>query len=283
MADEKDITKYADNFAEFSEKLIEQYRPVLAEIERTLFNDLLILLSSYNFTDATSLDVAGIVAEIDKLFINVANSPEFVNDTRQFLQNFDTVRANALTFQKEINSITYTPQFYTSLDKAQKFLVDKTLYDLQQGALKKYFVEDAKQILLEAAYLGNSQKQIEKRLRKRFLSSKDKDSYYMRYATQISRDSVNEYHGQVNQMIADEYGLDMIRYVGSTVEDSREFCMHVIKQMKGVIKRSELPKLLTRYSGSNGMKPNTDVNNFLIVRGGYNCRHEAIPFRSKTV
>ena len=280
----KDIDKimqdHADNLERFTERILKQYEPALKGIEKDLFNDLIVLLSSINFTDIENIDVAGIVAAIDKLYIQAINKPEFVNDTRKFLQNFDEVRKNALELHKEVSDLSYTPAFYEALNKQQKFLVDKTLYELQQGGLKKYFVEDAKQVLLEAANLGYSQKQIEKRLRQRLLSQPDKDSYYVRYATQVSRDSVNQYNGQVNQMVQDEYDLDMIRYVGSVVDDSRPFCIHVRKELKGKIKRSELPALLAKYSGSSGMIQNTNANNFYVVRGGWNCRHEAIPYRS---
>jgi hypothetical protein len=277
---DKIMNEHADNLQRFTERILKQYEPALKGIEKDLFNDLIVLLSSFNFTDATDLDVANIVAAIDKLYVQAINKPEFVNDTRKFLQNFDEVRKNALELHKEVSNLSYTPQFYEMLNKQQRFLVDKTLYELQQGGLKKYFVEDAKQVLLEAANLGYSQKQIEKRLRQRLLSQPDKDSYYVRYATQVSRDSVNQYNGQVNQMVQDEYDLDMIRYVGSVVGDSRPFCVHVRKELKGKIKRSELPALLAKYSGSSGMIQNTNANNFYVVRGGWNCRHEAIPYRS---
>lgn len=282
----KDIDKimqdHADNLYRFTEKILKQYEPALKGIEKDLFNDLLVLLSSINIDNLSDLDVANIVAAIDKIYIRAINSPDFVNDTRAFLLNFDTVRKNALELHEQVSDLKYTPEFYEALNKQQKFLVDKTLYDLQQGGIKKYFVEDAKQVLLEAVSLGYSQKQIEKRLRQRLLSTPEKDSYYLRYATQVSRDSVNQYNGQVNQMVQDEYDLDMIGYVGSIVEDSRPFCVHVRKELKGKIKISELPALLAKYSGSSGMIQNTNSKNFYIVRGGWNCRHEAIPYRSTT-
>lgn len=279
---EKIMQDHADNLQRFTERILKQYEPALKGIEKDLFNDLIVLLSSFNFADAADLDVANIVAEIDRLYAAAINRPDFVNDTRAFLRNFDQVRQNALDMHKDVSNLSYTPQFYEALNKQQKFLIDKTIYELQQGGLKKYFVEDAKQVLLEAAHLGYSSKQIEKRLRKRLLSSTDKDSYYMRYATQVSRDAVNDYNGQINQMVQDEYEMDMIRYVGSIVEDSRAFCSHVRKELKGKIKVSELPALLASYSGSNGMIPNTNSKNFYVVRGGWNCRHEAIPYRSAT-
>lgn len=278
---DKIMVEHGDNLIKFTEKVLNEYQPALTEIEKKLFNDLIVLLGSINFTEMADVDVANLVAEIDKIYEIAINNPNFVNDTRLFLKNFDKVRERALEMHKEVSDLKYTPEFYDNLNRQQKFLVDKTMYGLKQGGLKKYFVEDAKQIILEAAELGYSAKQVERRLRDRLLSSPGKDSYYMRYATQLSRDSINQYNGQINQMVQDEYKMDMIRYVGSLVDDSRPFCKHVRKDLKGRIKISELDELLNQYEKSPGLMPNTDTGNFLIVRGGWNCRHEAIPYRSE--
>ena len=278
---DKIMVEHGDDLIKFTEKVLKEYQPALTEIEKKLFNDLIVLIGSINFTEMADVDVANLVAEIDKIYEIAINNPNFVNDTRLFLKNFDKVREKALEMHKEVSDLKYTPEFYDNLNRQQKFLVDKTMYGLKQGGLKKYFVEDAKQIILEAAELGYSAKQVERRLRDRLLSSPSKDSYYMRYATQLSRDSINQYNGQINQMVQDEYKMDMIRYVGSLVDDSRPFCKHVRKDLKGRIKISELDELLNRYEKSPGLMPDTDSGNFLIVRGGWNCRHEAIPYRSE--
>lgn len=278
---DKIMVEHGDDLIKFTEKVLNEYQPALTEIEKKLFNDLIVLLGSINFTEMADVDVANLVAEIDKIYEIAINNPNFVNDTRLFLKNFDKVRERASEMHKEVSDLKYTPEFYDNLNRQQKFLVDKTMYGLKQGGLKKYFVEDAKQIILEAAELGYSAKQVERRLRDRLLSSPGKDSYYMRYATQLSRDSINQYNGQINQMVQDEYKMDMIRYVGSLVDDSRPFCKHVRKDLKGRIKISELDELLNQYEKSPGLMPNTDTGNFLIVRGGWNCRHEAIPYRSE--
>ena len=278
---DKIMVEHGDDLIKFTEKVLKEYQPALTEIEKKLFNDLIVLIGSINFTEMADVDVANLVAEIDKIYEIAINNPNFVNDTRLFLKNFDKVREKALEMHKEVSDLKNTPEFYDNLNRQQKFLVDKTMYGLKQGGLKKYFVEDAKQIILEAAELGYSAKQVERRLRDRLLSSPSKDSYYMRYATQLSRDSINQYNGQINQMVQDEYKMDMIRYVGSLVDDSRPFCKHVRKDLKGRIKISELDELLNRYEKSPGLMPDTDSGNFLIVRGGWNCRHEAIPYRSE--
>ena len=44
--------------------------------------------------------------------------------------------------------------------------------------------------------------------------------------------------------------------------------------------KEELPSLISSaYSSGQGMIPGTTAENFAVFRGGYNCRHSAIPFR----
>lgn len=94
------------------------------------------------------------------------------------------------------------------------------------------------------------------------------------YATQISRDYTYGYQGQVNKTIADEFEMNGFIYVGGAIKDTRPICLKLVSKEK--ILFSELPKILNS-TDKDGMIPNTNKDNFLIYRGGYNCRHEAIP------
>lgn len=284
MMTDKELNKWGEDFAKFTEKNIKEFRGAALELERHLYDDFLSLITSLIYVDGMLSDennVAAIIAKIDEMFNKWATASSYTNGVKQYLQSFPEVRKRVLNMQEKLNDLSYTPQLYNELSVTEKFLTDKTGYDLSQGLLKRYFVEDAKQITLEAVYYGFSQQELSKRYRDRLLTQPDKDSYYMRYATQLTRDASYTLQGQVQTAIANEYQMDCIRYIGSVVDDTRPFCTHVIKELKRYIKQSELAALLARFDGSSGMKPDTDVNNFLAVRGGWNCRHIAVAVRCK--
>ena len=284
MMTDKELNKWGDDFARFTEKNIKEFRGAALELERHLYDDFLSLISSLVYVDgilSDENDVAAIIAKIDEMFNRWATSETYTNGVKQYLQSFPDVRKRVLNMQEKLNDLSYTPQLYNELSVTEKFLTDKTNYDLSQGMLKRYFVEDAKQITLEAVYYGFSQQELSKRYRDRLLTQPDKDSYYMRYATQLTRDASYTLQGQFQTVIANEYQLDCIRYIGSLVDDSRPICEHIVKELKRTIKQSELPALLKRFQGTSGMKPDTDVNNFLAVRGGYGCRQIAVATRCK--
>ncbi len=99
----------------------------------------------------------------------------------------------------------------------------------------------------------------------------------LRYLETAARDGLNGYYGTQVSVIAEKYGYDSIMYVGSIKESTRPICRHIINAMGGVIEKKELPELIKKYKGTSGFMPDTNVNNFLIKRGGYGCMHQAYP------
>lgn len=119
-----------------------------------------------------------------------------------------------------------------------------------------------------------------------------------RYAGQIARDALNQADGIQNDEIRKEFDLEYVRYVGTIATNTRPVCYHFMTE-KRVIKYEDLQKELDQFipngipseSTTNktptgkrekkggGMIPGTDANNWLVRRGGYNCRHTAIAAR----
>ena len=288
MAIQTEIEQHYKEMARFTEAILQQYRPALLAVEAQLFDEVAKMLTALKYDADGNLlpdqDLQKIIAEIDLLYLKVSNNPAFKESTTQFLTNFDTIRQNQIALHQAVNKAELTANLTANLTKQQTFLIQATEYGLRQGGLKLYFVEQAKQVLIQSATFGYSIQESEKLLRKRIKTTYNNDSYFLRYATQVARDSISEYQGQINQMYAKEFDFKYIRYIGSLVKDSRPLCKHLIHTYgTKPIPVTELNKTLKKYGGSKslskGMKPNTSIENFCIVRGGYNCMHEAIPTR----
>jgi len=119
------------------------------------------------------------------------------------------------------------------------------------------------------------------------------------YGRQIANDATNAVNGQIQTHLKDKYGLNGIRYIGSTIKDSRPFCKHMIDKEKFPMSYDKLDKVLKEYVGNKtkvvvgknkngtpkevqkgaGMYAETNTKNFLTVVGGYNCRHRAFAVR----
>ena len=94
-----------------------------------------------------------------------------------------------------------------------------------------------------------------------------------RYAGQILNDSLREFDAQLNLAKSKDAGLTFVKYQGSNIPTTREFC-RLVRTGKLDIRRSglftidEVKKLWQRsWKGKKAGNP-------LIVRGGYNCRHQ---------
>ena len=95
-----------------------------------------------------------------------------------------------------------------------------------------------------------------------------------RFAGQVLNDSLREFDSQLNLAKSEDAGLTHVKYQGSLIPTTREFCKllksgKLDKRRSGVFTIDEV-KQLWRSRSWKGKK----AGNPLIVRGGYNCRHQ---------
>jgi len=81
-------------------------------------------------------------------------------------------------------------------------------------------------------------------------------------------------------------GLVWYQYVGSLITTSREFCIHLVG--KRYVHESEITGIINgKIDGEKvslaGLIPDTTKDNFPILRGGYNCRHQMLAVSEATV
>jgi len=170
----------------------------------------------------------------------------------------------------------------TELEKlvspVQKLAVERTLNGLTGSGVNTNFIEPVRQGIFQNIVAGTNRTQLEEYLRNYILGNPNVDGLYSRYVKQVSRDALGQFDGQTNARIADEFGLDAFRYVGSLIDDSRPQCRRWIA--KRVLQKSEmLNEINWAYNNGTGMISGTTPDNFIVYRGGYNCRHAAIPFK----
>jgi hypothetical protein len=95
-----------------------------------------------------------------------------------------------------------------------------------------------------------------------------------RYAGQILNDSLRDFDATLNFNKSQEAGLTYVKYYGDVIPTTREICRNVIngvynKRNGGLFTVDEVRELWASRSWSG--KKSGDP---LIVRGGYNCRHQ---------
>jgi len=95
-----------------------------------------------------------------------------------------------------------------------------------------------------------------------------------RYAGQILNDSLRDFDATLNFNKSQDAGLTFVKYYGDVIPTTRDICRNLIsgvydKRKSGLFTVDEVRSLWTSRSWSGKKSGNP-----LIVRGGYNCRHQ---------
>jgi hypothetical protein len=95
-----------------------------------------------------------------------------------------------------------------------------------------------------------------------------------RYAGQILNDSLRDFDSTLNLNKSQDAGLTYVKYYGDVILTTRSICRNVIngvynKRQGGLFTIDEVNAIWssTSWKGKKSGNP-------LIVRGGYNCRHQ---------
>ena len=95
-----------------------------------------------------------------------------------------------------------------------------------------------------------------------------------RYAGQLLNDSLRDFDATLNFNKANDAGLTFLKYYGDVIPTTREHCKRIIsgvynRRKGGLFTIDEVTKLWnsTSWGGKKSGNP-------LVVRGGYNCRHQ---------
>ena len=96
-----------------------------------------------------------------------------------------------------------------------------------------------------------------------------------RYAGQILNDSLRDFDATLNFNKSKDAGLTFVKYYGDVIPTTRDICRRLVN---GVIKSKRNDGLFTideiRRIWSSRSWSGKKSGNPLVVRGGYNCRHQ---------
>ena len=96
-----------------------------------------------------------------------------------------------------------------------------------------------------------------------------------RYAGQILNDSLRDFDATLNFNKSKDAGLTFVKYYGDVIPTTRDICKNIVN---GVIKSKRRDGLFTidevRRIWSSRSWSGKKAGDPLVVRGGYNCRHQ---------
>lgn len=157
---------------------------------------------------------------------------------------------------------------------------EKLVSNLTGQGMRDQFTKPVKRMIYQNLMTGTPGSKVKTILHDYIIGKKDEIGQLERWTGQITRDALSQYDGAINDMVRVEFDLNAFQYIGSLVKDSRPQCERWVIQKNGVLLYSEIEKELAwARSNGQGLIPGTNKDNFATYRGGYSCRHCAIPFR----
>ena len=221
---------------------------------------------------------------IERAFKRIGNIPvEFQELTKGDLALVQNLKQQYFTQFKDVSN-TFTR---TLSEKVyQNTLVGNTFADLEKELRQSingiYAMSDDREAQKLIDFVNNNKFKASKKdqvnkaiqtLQSKFATDRAGENM-KRYAGQILNDSLRDFDATLNFNKANDAGLTYVKYYGDVIPTTREICRNMIngvynKRESGLFTIDEVKQIWASRSWSG--KKSGDP---LVVRGGYNCRHQ---------
>jgi hypothetical protein len=266
------------------EKAINRFQGRVPKIQQGMFDALAEQLKDLSTKDGkvlNSIQNLKMIGNIRNKLERIVISPEYKSAVKEFMGAFETVsglQQNYFTAFME----KFRPK--ATLKVLRNLSIDKTVNDLIGQGLQANVIDKVQNILRQNITVAGSYASLTEQMRNHILTSETGEGALERYSRTITTDAINQYSAQYHDAIAQDLKFNWGRYVGSNITTTRELCEYLTK--KEWVHRDELPAILEgkvdghqcKISKSTGlplgMIPGTTVDNFKVLRGGYNCGHQ---------
>lgn len=256
----------------------------ITKLEKDLYKEILLIFDNLTVTNgklSSNEKTDEFLLSLDRRIGRILRQSGYNGSVTKYLTNFDKIADNIKQIQSKMNGVNLLA---SQIDPFKRIEVSNAWDNLLGSGVNKSFIQPVRQGLYRNIMFGATIADAEKLVKDYVISTKDADSKLLRYVKQVSRDSLSQFDGGLQQKIAVELDFNACRYVGSLIKDSRAQCMKwvnigLIKLDAEFEKQIELAidnKLYYNDKTSGGMIKDTTLATFMANRGGYNCRHRCI-------
>ncbi len=267
---DKETARFGKQLPALQKLMVDELQPLLKEFK---------ISGGKILNNVHNLKLLGTIQnKLEKVIINA----EYRSQVTKLIDTFDVLSDLNMQYFKSFNQ-KFTPS--ETLPLIKQLMVESTINDLVGQGMKQAVIAPVKSIIQQNIITGGSYAEFQEQVSNYIKGTPQRDGIMVRHAGVIAKDAINQYNAQYHDALAQDLNFDWIRYIGSNLETSREFC--ILMTEKEWAHRSELPMIIagnidgTKLKLSNttklplGMIPGTNVDNFKIRRGGYNCGHQA--------
>ena len=261
----------------------------IPDIEKKIFKEISVLLKDLKTTKdgriESSVENLKLINSIKGRIGKIILGKEYVNAVRDFVSQFSVV-AQMPSMLADLNAETQQ-----KISLVTKMTIDNTLESLVGSGLRQEVIDKLYKTLITNVTTGGSYADMQEWLKSEVVSDKESEGMIQKYSKTYITDTMGVFAGQNNKLVADMLDSEWFSYEGTNIETTREFCEHLTE--KRWVHKSEIPTLLEGlidghqcelYRGMpKGMKEETTPDNFIVLRGGWNCGHQLIPVNEVAV
>ncbi len=212
------------------------------------------------------------LSKYDKIYNSTLKSSPYWNSVTSYIGEFSTnVELINTYFDSLLLGFDPDKSMYNIVRQSG---VDTTINSLLDSGLNQAFKDPVKKILQDAIINGSNKAEAIATLKDFVYGNSTRLPTLERYVSQVATDAINQYNGQYIATISDDLKLEHFYYKGTKIAESREFCIHLAGKF---MTYDNLEAYLNSQTPWQGMIPGTNMGNFMVRRGGYNCRHPLIP------
>lgn len=218
-----------------------------------------------------------LVLALTPYIIDSIQQSRYPSNVRTFIGQLPIIEDLNIRIHEQENSVS-NKDLKKAVAGVQTTTTTNIINDLTGAGVQVEFIKPLTELIYNNVVSGSSLSDLQAAIREYIEGRADQLGQFRKYVTRISRDALYQYDGILNARIGDYFGFDAYRYVGTLIRDSRPQCIRWVG--KGILLRKDMEKELAyAYNSGSGMIPGTTADNFSVYRGGYNCRHTALPIR----
>jgi len=264
----------------------------LPDIEKQIFGEIVTSVKSLQIDQSgrvvPNIENLKVISTIKIKLEKVLLSIDYKSAVKDFVKEFNNI-SNLGAEYFNFNALPNNEMFKAIKDIA----IDNTLESLTGTGYTSTVVSKLGDMLVKSVTSGGMYNDLVEGLRTELLTTDKSTGLLSRYANVYVGDALSQFSGQQMALMAEGLNSKWFRYVGSLKETSREFCILLTK--KEYIHKSELSEILKgRIDGHQckiyqktglplGMMDGTNVNNFIVYKGGHKCDHALVPINEVTV
>lgn len=266
----------------------------IPDIQKQIYNRLETLLKSLETSDSgqirNTLANLKAIGQMKSEIENIVFNPKYEANAQNFLAAFNVVSKLNNQYFSTLLEDTAPKDL---LNEIKRQAVDLTADQLTESGINASVIEPVRKMLQTAITTGGQFNDLMQALRNELLTNETGLGSLQRYTRQITTDSINQFNGQYNQAMSSGLNYKWYAYLGTHLTTTRPFCDHL--QDKKYIYETELPDILDGLIDGfqvpinpktgvwAGGIPGTNIDNFSVLRGGYNCGHQLYRVNEKVV